>query len=39
MQGMPVQRVREIRDEVKQHVLSLIEREGWSLRPESRHWL
>ncbi|CAL5222434.1 g4796 [Coccomyxa viridis] len=37
--GKPVQRVREIRDDVKQHVLKLIEEEGWALRPESRHWL
>jgi hypothetical protein len=37
--GEAMQRVWEIRDEVEQHVLSLIKGEGWPLRPESKHWL
>jgi arsenate reductase len=30
--GKPVERVREIRDEVKARVLGLLEREGWARR-------
>lgn len=39
VQGKPLSRVREIREDVKQRVLGLIKQEGWELRPESRHWL
>ena len=39
MQGKSVQRVREIREDVKQRVLDLIKDEGWALRPESNRWL
>jgi len=28
--GKPIERVREIRDEIRRHVQALVEREGWS---------
>jgi arsenate reductase len=31
--GQPIERVREIRDTIQQHVVELIAREGWGARP------